>query len=63
MDALKGGSTVKTVFYYNNCQLISDNEIEDKSVDAIGRMKIETWECFKKKSFRNDEVFAVCLCF
>jgi hypothetical protein len=40
MDALEGVSIVKTVFYYKNYQLISDTEIEDKSVDPIGGMKI-----------------------
>jgi len=63
MDALKEVNNVKTIFLYKNCQLIRYNQIEDKCVDAIGRMKIEIWECFKKESIRNDELFAVFLCF
>ena len=60
MDALKEGKTVKAVFYYKDCQLISDNEIEEESVDAIGGMKIDTWEYFAKMSIRNKEAFIVC---
>ncbi|WP_075591537.1 hypothetical protein [Labilibacter marinus] len=59
MDALKQGKTVKAVFYYKDCQLISGNEIKDKSVDAIGGMSIDTWEYFAKGSIRNKEAFVV----
>lgn len=59
MDALKQGNTVHAVFYYKDCQLISDNEIEEESVDAIGGMKIDTWEYFAKGSIRNKEAFVV----
>jgi len=59
MDALKNGKTVSAVFYYKDCQLISDNEIEEESVDAIGGMKIDTWEYFAKGSIRNKEAFVV----
>ncbi|PXX99168.1 hypothetical protein DF185_14925 [Marinifilum breve] len=59
MDALKQGKVVHAVFYYKDCQLISDNEIEDESVDAIGGMKIDTWEYFAKGSIRNKEAFVV----
>lgn len=59
MDALKEGKSVKAVFYYKDCQLISDNEIEEKSVDAVGGMNFETWEFFAKESIRNKEAFVV----
>jgi hypothetical protein len=59
MDALKEGKVVHAVFYYKDCQLISDNEIEDESVDAVGGMKIDTWEYFAKGSIRNKEAFVV----
>lgn len=59
MDALKQGQTVKAVFYYIDCQLISGNEVEDESVDAVGGMKIDTWEYFAKGSIRNKEAFVV----
>ena len=59
MDALKQGNIVRAVFYYKDCQLISDNEIDEDGVDAIGGMKIDTWEYFAKGSIRNKEAFVV----
>lgn len=59
MDALKLGKEVKTVIHYSGCQLISDNEIEEKSPDAIGGMTIETWEYFAENSVRNKLAFLV----
>jgi len=59
MSALKEGKSVSAVFYYKDCQLISDNVVEDESVDAIGGMKIDTWEFFAKGSIRNKEAFVV----
>jgi hypothetical protein len=57
MDALKKGQTVKVVIYYGKCQLISDNEIEDKSPDAIGGLTINTYEYFAAKSMHNENAF------
>lgn len=59
MDALKQGKVVQAIFYYKDCQLISDNEIEEESVDAVGGMSIDTWEYFAKMSIRNKEAFVV----
>ena len=59
MDALKAGKEVKVVIHYAGCQLISDNEIEDKSLDAIGGMTIETWEYFAENSVHNKLAFLV----
>lgn len=59
MDALKAGEEVSAVFYYGECQLIADNEIHDESVDAIGGMKIRTWEYFAEGAIRNKEAFVV----
>jgi len=35
MGALEKGKEVKAVFHYAKCQLISDNEIQDKIPDAM----------------------------
>lgn len=59
LDALKAGKEVKVVIHYAGCQLISNNEIEEKSPDAIGGMKIETWEYFAENSVRNKVAFLV----
>jgi hypothetical protein len=57
MSALKTGKVVKVVVYYGKCQLISDNQIKDKSPDAIGGMKIETFEYFAEGAARNKKAF------
>lgn len=56
---LKKGKTVKAVFYYAKCQLISDNEIKEKVPDAIGRMEISTFEYFAEGAIRNKTAFIV----
>jgi len=45
--------------HYAKCQLISDNEIEDKVPDAIGGMTIDVYEYFEKGAVRNDQAFVV----
>jgi len=59
MKALNSGKNVRVVIYYAKCQLISDNEIEDKSPDAVGGMSISTYEYFAQKAVRNDKAFVV----
>lgn len=59
MEALKKGEDVKAVFYYKDCQLISDNEISDRKIDAIGGMPMDTWEFFAKGAIRNKQAFVV----
>lgn len=59
ISSLEEGKTVRAVFYYKDCQLISDNEIDEDSVDAIGGMKIDTWEYFAEGSVRNKVAFVV----
>lgn len=59
MDAMKKGNKVQAVFHYKDCQLISGNEISEKSVDAIGGMPIDTWEYFAEGAIRNKEAFVV----
>lgn len=59
MQALRSGKHVKMVVDYKKCQLISDNEVSDKSPDATGGMNLDTWEFFAKGSVRNDKAFVV----
>ncbi len=55
MTALNGGETVRVIVQYAKCTLISDNEVEPKSPDAVGGMTIDTYEYFAKKAVRNNE--------
>ena len=57
LDALKTGHKVRAVFHYKDCQLISDNEIEENVPDAIGGMDLDTFEYFAPGSIRNKEGF------
>jgi len=59
MIALREGKRVSVVIEYKKCQLISDNEIDEKVPDAIGGMEISTWEYFAKNAIRNDKAFVV----
>jgi hypothetical protein len=59
MTSLKEGKQLQAVFYYQECQLISDNEIDEEGVDAIGGMSIDTWEYFAEGAIRNKEAFVV----
>jgi hypothetical protein len=53
MQALKSGKTVTTVIYYGKCVLISDGVEQPKSPDAIGGMKLETFEYFDSSLFKG----------
>ena len=57
MDSLKAGMQVRGVFYYQKCQLISDNKIVKRVPDAIGGMTLDTFEYFAPKSIGNPEGF------
>lgn len=59
MASLNSGKQVKMVMHYAKCQLISDNEIEDKVPEAIGGMTIDVYEYFEKGAVRNDQAFVV----
>ncbi len=59
MKALNSGEKVKVVIYYGKCQLISNNQIEDKSPDAVGGMPFDTYEYFAVKAVRNEKAFVV----
>jgi len=55
MTALNSGEQVRVIIHYGKCTLISDNEVEDKSPDAIGGMTIDTYEYFAPKAVRGNE--------
>lgn len=59
MEALNSGKNVRTVFHYKECQLISDNEVQEKIPDAIGGMSIDVYEYFAEGAVRNKEAFVV----
>ena len=56
-SALKAGKTVKVIFHYKMCKLISDNEEVEKVPDAIGGMELNTFEYFAPQSIRNKNGF------
>lgn len=53
LTALKAGKPVKTVIHYAKCKLIVDGKEEPESPDAIGGMKIDTYEYFDSSIFKN----------
>lgn len=59
MNALKSGKKAHAVFQYAKCKLISDNEEQEKSPDAIGGMDLDTWEYFAANAVKNKEAFVV----
>lgn len=59
MNSLKNGEQVRMIVYYGQCQLISDNEVQERSPDAIGGMNIDVFEYFAPLSIGNPEAFVV----
>jgi hypothetical protein len=55
MAAMNAGYNVRVVIHYGKCKLVSDNEVQDKSPDAIGGMTIDTYEYFAPKAIRGNE--------
>ena len=53
LTALKAGKSVKTVIYYGKCKLFSDGVEEAESPNAIGGMKLDTYEYFDSSVFKN----------
>ncbi len=53
MTSLKEGKSVKAIIYYGKCKLFSDGIEEPKSPDAIGGMKLETFEYFDSSVFKG----------
>lgn len=59
MNALKSGNQINMVFYYAKCELISDNEKQEKIPDAVGGMKLDVFEYFAPNAVKNKEAFLV----
>ena len=60
MAALNAGYNVRVVIHYGKCKLVTDNEVQDKSPDAIGGMTIGTYEYFAPKAVHvNENAFVV----
>ncbi|MBS3740748.1 MAG: hypothetical protein KGY75_00860 [Candidatus Cloacimonetes bacterium] len=57
MENLNRGEEVKVVVHYGDCKLISDNEVQDRSPQAIGGMKIHVFEYFAKGAVGNTQAF------
>ena len=59
MAVLKKGKIVRVIIDYGKCQLISDNEIQERSPNAIGGMTMETFEYFAKNALGRNQPFVV----
>jgi len=59
MDALKTGESVRVVIHYGKCELVSNNQRQDRSPDAIGGMNLDTFEWFAEKLYGNETAFVV----
>lgn len=53
MNSLKQGKEVRVVIYYEKCELFSDGIKQDKSPNAIGGMKLDTYEFFDSSVFKG----------
>ncbi|WP_264520902.1 VirK family protein [Flavobacterium sp. N1994] len=53
MTAFKAGKSVKALIYYGKCKLFSDGVEEPESPNAIGGMKLDTYEYFDSSVFKN----------
>ena len=52
-QAMKQGKDVKVVIYYERCELFSDGVKQEKSPNAVGGMKLETYEYFDGSVFKG----------
>lgn len=59
MESLKKGHKINAVFDYTKCQLVSDNEVKEKSPEAVGGMMLDAWEYFAAGAIRNKNAFVV----
>ena len=53
MNSFKQGKEVRVVIYYEKCDLFSDGKKQDKSPNAIGGMKLDTYEFFDSSVFEG----------
>ncbi|MFH1120568.1 MAG: VirK family protein [Bacteroidota bacterium] len=59
ITAVKCGGQVRMVIHYSKCELIADNEKQEKVPDAIGGMTLDIFEYFAPNSVKNKEAFLV----
>ncbi|MCF7857700.1 MAG: hypothetical protein K9N07_00035 [Candidatus Cloacimonetes bacterium] len=59
MKALNQGEQVRVIAHYENCKLISDNVVQERSPNAIGGMMIDVYEYFAPLSIGNPKAFLV----
>ena len=55
MDALNRGERVRCVIHYAKCTLIRNNELQDKSPEAVSGLDIDTYEYFARHVVRGNE--------
>ena len=53
VQAFKAGKSVKAVIYYGKCKLVSDGVEQPSSPNAIGGMKLDTYEYFDSSIFKG----------
>jgi hypothetical protein len=60
MTSLNQGENVRTIIHYAKCTLIRNNELQEKSPDAISGLNIDTYEYFARMAVRgNEKAFVV----
>ncbi|MEI6853119.1 MAG: VirK family protein [Bacteroidota bacterium] len=53
MNALTSGKSVKAVIHYGKCKLFSDGKEQKESPNAIGGMRLDTYEYFDSTVFKG----------
>jgi hypothetical protein len=53
MTALQSGKSVKAVIHYAKCKLFSDGKEQPDTINAIGGMKLDTYEYFDASVFHG----------
>ena len=53
MNALTSGKSVKAVIHYGKCKLFSDGKEQTESPNAIGGMRLDTYEYFDSTVFKG----------
>ncbi len=59
MRSLNEGNSVPMIVHYADCQLISDNEIQERVPNAIGGMDIDVYEYYAEGAVRKKVAFVV----
>lgn len=56
-NSFVAGKQINVIFHYSKCQLIADNQVKDKSPEAIGGFIVDSYEYFAPNSVRNKNAF------